>query len=194
MRVAPVWIVAFWLMLLTGCPGPEPAEDVPPAPPGPAVPVTPLPETLPEPVDTSAQLDSVTVLVHFTLAESPASVPRSVPATAMPLRAALAEQLRGPTEEEQAAGYSSWFSPATAGMLQRVVLEDGRAVVDFEDFRHIIPGASSSAGSQALLGELNATVFQFPEVNKVLYRFTGDCDLFWEWLQRACQPVYRARD
>jgi hypothetical protein len=62
-------------------------------------------------------------------------------------------------------------------------------VVDFGDFSGIIPNASSSLGSTILLGELNATVFQFPAVRSVEYRFEGSCDAFANWLQLDCEKL-----
>lgn len=36
-----------------------------------------------------------------------------------------------------------------------------------------------------VLSELNTT-FQFTEVDGFLYRFNGDCDACWNWLQTGC--------
>jgi len=137
---------------------------------------------------------TTTVLVHFTRDEAPFAVEREVTAPAV-LRGALEQQLSGPTPRERdALGVTSWFSAETAGMLRSVTLdEEGRAIVDFEDFSQIIPGASSSLGSLTLLGELNATVFQFPQVQSVEYRFAGSCDAFSNWLQYDCQVFERGR-
>jgi hypothetical protein len=144
------------------------------------------------PADAPQEQEFVAVNVHFTRDEQPVPIERQVPDTVGVLRAALEEQLRGPTEEERAQGYFSWFSDQTAGMLSRVsVDEDDHAVVDFEDFSRIIPNASTSTGSLILLGELNATVFQFPHVRSVEYRFDGSCEAFFEWLQTGCQSIRR---
>lgn len=112
------------------------------------------------------------------------------PAPKQTLEAALQERLKGPTAEETAAGKHVWFSAETAGMLKSVTVnEKGRAIVDFADFRAKMSGASTSAGSAELIAELSSTVFKFPEVQEVEYRFEGSCDAFWEWLQRACTVV-----
>lgn len=108
------------------------------------------------------------------------------------LEAALRELLQGPTEAERQSGLSSFFSAETAGLLQGVSLDDdGRATVEFADFSDIIPNASTSFGSTMLLRALNATVFQFPRVQSVEYRFGGSCEAFWNWLQRDCGIVGR---
>lgn len=106
------------------------------------------------------------------------------------LAGALEAVLEGPSREEREAGRFSWFSAETAGMLRSVEVDgEGRAVVDFEDLRTVIPGAGSSAGSEALLDELNGTVFRVPGVTSVEYRIRGSCSAFWEWLQYDCQVV-----
>ena len=102
------------------------------------------------------------------------------------MAAALRGLVAGPTEVERAAGLTSWFSEATAGAVLSVEVEDGLATIDFADFSAVIPNASTSAGSAMLLSELNATMFQFSEVEGFLYRFDGDCGAFWNWLQAGC--------
>ncbi len=131
-----------------------------------------------------------TVQAFFHMAEdSVVPVPRRVPGRT--LAAALRMELRGPTVGERARGLYSWFSPATATLLRSAVVADGHAVVDFGKLNAAVPGASSSAGSLQLLGELNRVVFQFPEIQSVEYRIDGSCDAFWNWLQRACHTVPR---
>lgn len=65
----------------------------------------------------------------------------------------------------------------------------GHAIVDFKDLRMIMPNASSSAGSAALIAQLNGAVFGIPEARSVEYRMEGSCQLFWEWLQYSCHTV-----
>jgi hypothetical protein len=102
---------------------------------------------------------------------------------------ALRALLAGPTAAERALGYSSWFSSATAGALVAVIVADGVARVSFRDLRPIIPNASSSCGSAALLSALDATIGQFPEIRAARYSFLGDEDAFYEWLQREPPPT-----
>ncbi len=101
------------------------------------------------------------------------------------IQAIVAELVRGPTEDELAAGYSSWFSPATAGAVQRAVLAGGIARVDFRDLDRLIPNASSSCGSSVLLSSLDATLRQLPEVRETRYSIGGSEARFYEWLQRS---------
>lgn len=172
-----------------GCPAPAPEEE-PPAPPD-AQPAPPARDTGDVPADADPG-DRMTVTIYFTRDEEPVPVQRSVPRTDAVLRASLEALLAGPTAAEVERGVTSWFSEATVGMLQQVRLQDGHATVDFADFSRVVPGASSSAGSTILLGELNSTVFELELVESVEYRFQGSCDAFWNWLQYECQVVHRA--
>lgn len=97
--------------------------------------------------------------------------------------AALRALLAGPTPAETAAGYGSWFSSATADALLGVTVRDGVAAVSFRDLRPIIPNASSSCGSSALLGALDATLRALPGITSARYSFDGDEAAFYEWLQ-----------
>jgi hypothetical protein len=143
----------------------------------------------------AAPPETTVVQVFFTPGdpdESPVPFPRTVHHTQAVLRAALDALLAGPTAEEQAGGATSWFSSATAGMVLGVTLDDGDAIVDFGDLPSVIPNASTSAGSQMLLAQLDATAFQFPTVETVTYRLDGDCEAFSAWLQYGgCEPRTR---
>ena len=143
--------------------------------------------TAPEPTET-------TIFVYFRCADpgvAPdvgAPVPRPAPdrETADRLTLALAELVSGPSAEEAAAGYVSWFSADTAGAVESATF-DGRdhAAIDLRDLREELVKASTSAGARTLLAELNAAVFQFGEIATVEYRFEASCDVFRDWLQSA---------
>lgn len=158
------------------------------------VPGTTPPTTVPEPAPgctagrPARPPGQMVVTVYFTC-NGDTLVPayRVVPTSRGVLRASLEALLAGPSSAERTAGVESWFSADTAGMLAGVSLSNGRAVVDFRDLRPVIPNASSSAGSQLLLSQLNRTVFQFSTVRSVEYRIDGSCARFFEWLQMACQ-------
>lgn len=130
-----------------------------------------------------------TVQVWFSRGEAPEPVTREV-RRADPA-AALGALTAGPTAAERRHGLTSWFSDSTAGALRTVTLRDGLLIVDFAGLDRLIPGAGSSAGSGQLLAVLDATVFQFTEVDSVEYRLDGRCERFWEWLQRECTTVRR---
>jgi len=98
--------------------------------------------------------------------------------------------LSGPTPSEQAAGYASFFSSRTAGMLNWAHVSNGVARIDFADFSTIIPNASSSCGGAALLASLDTTAEQFASVNSAVYSFNGNVRAFYLWLQLAPPPGY----
>ena len=133
-----------------------------------------------------ADADETVLTIWFTCGEPGseiAPVYRIVPSTRAVLRASLEHLLAGPTAAERAAGYMSWFSPATADLLDRVEIVDGVAVVGFGDLPSVIPNASTSAGSQMLLAQLDATTFQFPTVTSARYLIGGECAAWSGWLQ-----------
>jgi hypothetical protein len=171
-------------LIAVGCEPPDPRQDPIPVDTGSA-------GDVPSTDARSHELD--TILVHFTREERPRPIEREVERSPAVLQEALEQQLAGPTPDEGAErGVTSFFSQETAGMLRGVTVDpDGHAIVDFGDFSGIIPNASSSLGSALLLGELNATVFQFPTVRSVEYRFDGSCDAFANWLQFSCERLRR---
>lgn len=159
---------------------PPTALDTTPSPPT-ATDTSPLPPTAPA---------TMVVPVVFTRDEQPVTVEREVPHANDRLRAALEALVRGPSPAERDAGIHSWFSSETSGIVREVTVDaGGGAVVDFEDFRPLIPGASSSFGSQMLLAELLGTVFAAEGVTSVELRIDGSCDDFWNFLQRSCEIV-----
>jgi spore germination protein GerM len=186
--------VRAWLalvaLLLAGCAAPDvlatPSLDVapPPTPDGPCVDVEDAPEA---PVHAfyhcaGSELEAPTPVARDTAAANPAGR----------LHDALIGLVGGPTEAESDAGFVSFFTRDTTHALRSVVVgPDGAAMVDFSDFRAALTNASTSSGSQMLLAQLNATVFQIPEVTSVEYQINGSCPAFWEWLQRGCTRITR---
>lgn len=132
---------------------------------------------------------SQVVMVYYSCNEEFYPMPRNLPLGQDALKGALEELLKGPTEQERLSGFYSWFSPQTAGMLKGVSLKDGKAVVDFANFSALMNGASTSAGSRDLVGQLSHTIFQFKEIREVEYRFDGNCEAFYGWLQSWCHPI-----
>jgi spore germination protein GerM len=182
------WAVLLMLAVLAAaCGSPDPTSTVPS-------------QGLPSPVPCAEAAEPPEADVHafFHCAGAELEEPRPVarPAAAddatARLDAALRGLLAGPTAAERSAGYISLFSEQTALALLSVEIgPDGLAVVDFADLRVVLNNASTSTGSQILLAQLEATVFQVPEVTGVEYRIHGSCATFWEWLQRACEVVAR---
>lgn len=180
-RAATLPVILALLLLAAGCGAdPQPAEpDTTPGEPA-------EPDTTPgEPADPG----TVEVAVYLTndLRGDPCTEvfprPRTVDADD-PLTGALTALLEGPTPEEQDAGYGGWFSADTAGMLHSVEVVSGTVMVDLADLRPVIPNASTSCGSSALLAQLDSTALAAADgAGGVLYMINGDQDVFYEWLQ-----------
>lgn len=148
------------------------------------------PDTASDTASGSAEGTDAPVRVWFVRGDGLVPAPR--PAADRTVRSALESLVAGPTSEERREGLSSWFGDDTRNVLREVRSEGDRVIVDFdESLPQLIPGAGSSAGSEVLLGALDSTVFQFPEVAAVEYRMGGSCDAFWEWLQRECIVIRR---
>lgn len=110
------------------------------------------------------------------------------------LRVALQLLIEGPSPEEQDRRLSSFFSAESQALIQSASVEARRLVIDFADFRPLLPNVSSSAGSRAFTDELNGTVFansDAAEIQEVEYRLDGSCEAFWSFLQRSCTIVER---
>jgi len=146
----------------------------------------------PAPADRDTAQGAAVVTVYFSRGDSSVALTRNAPAGAAGPEAALRELLKGPTDAEQESGIASWFSTETAGQLHSFSIDErGVARVDFVDLSSVIPSASSSAGSELLLRELNGTLFQYPEIRAIEYTSNGSCEAFWNWLQYDCEVVRR---
>jgi hypothetical protein len=146
------------------------------------------------PAVTAGQGQAV-VYVYFHCDGRLAPAPRLVPQgpTDALAYAAMQALLAGPTRAEGTAGYTSWFSSQTAGTLRSLTSSPaGQVTVDLADFSSVIPNASTSAGSQILVDQISATLFQFSEYQSILMMFEGDCSRFWNWLQSSCSLVSRS--
>lgn len=114
------------------------------------------------------------------------AVHRTIPEASDVLTATLNELLAGPTAAEKAQGYGSWFSAATAQSLLKASTSANTSYVDLTDIRTVIPNASTSCGSAALLAQLRTTAQQAAMTPRVLYAIKGQPSTFWEWLQLDC--------
>ena len=114
------------------------------------------------------------------------AVQRTVGASGDVLTATMKELVAGPTAAEAAKGYTSWFSPATATSLLGATVSGNTSYVNLADIRTVIPNASTSCGSAALLAQLRTTAQQAAMTPRVLYAIKGQPATFWEWLQMGC--------
>jgi hypothetical protein len=109
-----------------------------------------------------------------------------------PLRFALIELMAGPTEQEQADGLSSFWSNHQQLLRSVRIVNETRAVVDFDDAVSAIGNISTSTGGKMFGDELDATVFQFPKVQTIVYTLEGNCEAFTEIFQSfGCPPSKR---
>jgi hypothetical protein len=136
----------------------------------------------------AARSEMVEVQVFFPQGELDESCAEVYPVTRRvdaddPLTGALESLLAGPTAAELAEGYGGWFTAATAGMLRDAEVVDGVALVDLADLRPVIPGASSSCGSELLLAQLDRTILGVVDVDHAEYALDGDVAAFYGWLQ-----------
>ncbi len=167
----------------------EPTTTAPPVP-------TTTPDTTTAPTTTTPATAAELVTLYFATGDGSdcsevSPFEREVSAPADPIAAAFDLLVGGPTADEASAGAGSFFSAATLGSVRSVTLEDGLLEVDFEDFRAEIANASTSCGSASLIASLNATAFQFSEVERVRYSVFGSCGAFFNWLQGECQDMTR---
>lgn len=141
--------------------------------------------------------DEMDVVVQFECAadyiapDVSTPVVRRVPAGPGVIQATLRALLAGPTDDERAAGFGSFFSPESAGALESVTLDAGKLTVDFND-AILINNASTSTGGMYFTAELLANLFQFDVVDSIEFRLNGSCASFWGWLQGECVIVTRA--
>ena len=119
---------------------------------------------------------------------------RSVPADQVgsPLRFALVQLMAGPTEQERSDGLSSFWSNHQQLLRSVRIVNETRAVVDFDDAVSEIPNIGTSTGGKMFGDELDATVFQFRKVQKIVYTLEGNCEAFTEIFQSSgCPPSKR---
>ena len=148
--------------------------------------------------DVSADDGTITLNVYFgkeglgerdAACSEVAPVVRQVPMTQRVAGAALQELFRGPTPEERQQGYRSWFSDRTRAILKEVRIANGTAYLDLYDLRQIIPGATTSCGSAEFFSQVEATLKQFPTVDRVVLAIEGQPRLFYEWMNMECDET-----
>lgn len=158
------------------------------------VPVASTTTTVPA-TTTTVPTEMDTVTLYFAVDAADCSVvegfERQVPATSDPIGAAFEALVGGPTTAEANDGAGSFFSPATSESVRSIDLTDGLLKIEFVDFRNEISNASTSCGSASFLASLNATAFEFDEVERVRYTIFGSCNNFYNWLQTECHDQTR---
>jgi hypothetical protein len=95
-------------------------------------------------------------------------VPRAVPWTPAPARAAIEALLAGPTEAERARGYATSINPGVR--IRSLVVEGGVAAADFSEELERSGGACLVTSIRA---QLESTLMQFPAVRSVRISIAG---------------------
>lgn len=154
------------------------------------------PSTSPTTTTTTPPSDTDTVTVYFAVGDGTdcslvQGFDREVPATSDLILAAFQELVGGPTADETSQGAGSFFPAATAETVRSIDLTAGLLTIEFVDFRTELSNASTSCGSASFLASLNATAFEFDEVERVRYTIFGSCNVFYNWLQGECQDQTR---
>jgi len=99
-------------------------------------------------------------------------VERTIPKTQAVARAALEELLKGPTASENADGYITSINEGVK--IQRLVVEDGVAKVDFSDELDYQVGGSCRI--QSIYSQIETTLKQFPTVKEVEISINGETE------------------
>lgn len=114
--------------------------------------------------------------------------PRLVDSPAV-ARGALEALLAGPTAEEAAAGAFFGLPPQPPRTVRSARIEDGTAHVDFGPLQRSASGAeTTSCGSAQLLASLDATLTQFPTIDRARYSIEGSEEAFYAFAGERVPP------
>ena len=117
-------------------------------------------------------------------------VDRVVPNDGAPLRAALNQLLMGETPDEASAGMQSAFSQYTVGTLRGVTTKSGVATLDFTAGFESTNNFSTTNLAAVVFSQIEATVFQFPEITAIEFMIEGKRWCGWE-AGDDCEPFTR---
>ncbi|MEX1286501.1 MAG: hypothetical protein AB1Z57_01035 [Acidimicrobiia bacterium] len=129
--------------------------------------------------ETTTTVGGPIVLIHEATGEcaedmAVTAIERTIPEDADPITTAFELQLAALAGEE-----------APQELVRSATVTDGLLTVDFVDLRSVLDNASTTCGMFALLAVLQATAFQFPEVEQATFQLEGSCSDFEVWLQRG---------
>lgn len=116
-------------------------------------------------------------------------LPRTVASPAV-ARGALEALLAGPTSPEaQRTGAVSPLAFQPPGILRSIHIESGTAYVDFGPLRATAEGGETTAcGSTQMLASLDATLTQFPTVDRTRYAINGSEEAFYAFAGDRVPP------
>jgi spore germination protein GerM len=111
-------------------------------------------------------------------------VTRRIPKTQAVAKAALEELFKGPTEEEKAIGYSSFFWEGTKSILINVKIKKGAAFVNLKgEVIEKLGSATTSCGGKIHDASIEKTLKQFPGVKKIFFAIEGRPADYYDWMQ-----------
>jgi spore germination protein GerM len=108
------------------------------------------------------------------------SADRIVPDDGAPLRAALTQLLLGVTPAEDEAGLASAFTSFTADGLRGVTVKSGIARLDLSAGFESTTNFSTTNLAGVVLSQIEATVFQFPDIQGIDFAIEGQRWCGWE--------------
>lgn len=184
-------IISFGLVACTGdsqnraSPGTGPAHPVSTAPPTTTA-TPPASCAAPTPAQGRPGLDTTVKVFLFCKSNGGVlpvelhSADRVVPNDGAPLRAALTQLLLGVTPAEDTAGLESAFSSFTAGGLRGVTAKAGIARLDLTAGFEATTNFSTSNLAGVVFSQIEATVFQFPDIHGIDLAIEGEPWCGWE--------------
>ena len=109
------------------------------------------------------------------------------------IEATVLAYLEGPRSTETKGGYTSALT-APGHVLHTIEIHRGSATLNFATtLLDYLGNVGTSTASQTFLRELQATVFQFEQLESLSLKLNGDCDAFWHLLEAECQLLSRDR-
>lgn len=134
--------------------------------------------------------ETMTIRVYFSDPKSDgcdgkvSPVTRQIPKTQATAKAALDALFKGPTKEEDAKGYTSWFSDDTKSILKSVKVKNGAAYVNLDkSVMEKLGNATTSCGGRSYDASVEKTLKQFPSIRKIFFAVDGDPALYYDWMQ-----------
>lgn len=100
------------------------------------------------------------------------SVKRNIPHTLATAQATVQNLLKGPTEQEQASGLSSYIPNDV--FLREITIEDGVAIVDFSE--GLDKNVAGSAMVTTIRQQIEQTLLQFENIDEVVISVDGQVE------------------
>jgi hypothetical protein len=117
---------------------------------------------------------------------------RSVEESTALLTNTMEQLVAGPTAEERADGFTSFWSSSTANAVNSVQLAGGAALVNFGSPVASLSGIDQEPARSFFLADIYTSLFQYERVTSVELRLGSDCAAFFALVgQTGCTVVDR---